>query len=180
VQDGFALVRVPEVKGVRAYVSHQELGRTDGRGDLLVPNLLAYYGNQISIADADVPADRTLSYKQLLLATPYRGGAIAEFPATREWRVAGSVSLLGNPESLRGQRALDARVTVETPGGPIDSWLGAGGEFYLEGLAPGGYVLQVISGDIACKATLVVPVSDAPVIRAGELACVRVTEEPPR
>ena len=178
VQDGFALVRVPDVEGVRAYVSHQEMGRTDRRGDLLVPNLLAYYGNQISIADADVPADRTLSYKQLLLATPYRGGAIAEFPATRDWRVAGSLTLQGHPEALRGQRALDARVTVETPRGPMDSWLGAGGEFYLEGLAPGSYVLQVTAGDIRCEATLVVPTSDAPVIRAGELACVRVNTGP--
>jgi len=145
-----------------------------------LPNLLAYYGNQISIADADVPADRTLSYKQLLLATPYRGGAIAEFPATREWRVAGSLTLLGNPLALRGQRALDARVTVETPRGPIDSWLGADGEFYLEGLAPGAYVLQVTSGEVRCDATLVVPVSDAPVIRAGDLACVRGDLEPGR
>jgi outer membrane usher protein len=180
VQDGFALVRVPDVKGVRAYVSHQEMGRTNRRGDLLLPNLLAYYGNQISIADSDVPADRTLSYKQLLLATPYRGGAIAEFPATREWRVAGSLTLLGNPEGLRGQRALDARVTVETARGAIDSWLGAEGEFYLEGLAPGTYVLHVTSGDIGCDATLVVPVSDAPVIRAGDLPCVRRTVEPVR
>ena len=178
VQDGFALVRVPEVKGVRAYVSHQEMGRTDRHGDLLVPNLLAYYGNQISIADTDVPADRTLSYKQLLLATPYRGGAIAEFPATREWRVAGSVTLQGDPEALRGQRALDARVTVETARGPIDSWLGANGEFYLEGLAPGGYVLQVTSGDIRCEAALTVPTTDVPVLRAGELPCVRVNTVP--
>ena len=180
VQDGFALVRVSDVKGVRAYISHQEMGRTNRHGDLLLPNLLAYYGNQISIADEDVPADRTLSFKQLLLATPYRGGAIAEFPATREWRVTGSLTLPGNPDGLRGQRAVDARLTVETSRGPIDSWLGAEGEFYLEGLAPGAYVLHVMSGDIACDATLVVPVSDAPVIRAGELACVRNNPEPGR
>ncbi len=180
VQDGFALVRVPDVKGVRAYVSHQEMGRTDRHGDLLVPNLLAYYGNQISIADADVPADRSLSHKQLLLATPYRGGAIAEFPATREWRVTGSLVLVGDPNRLRGQRALDARLTVETPRGPVDSWLGAGGEFYLEGLVPGTYVLQVDAGDFRCDAALVVPASDAPVIRAGELGCVTNVQEPGR
>jgi outer membrane usher protein len=177
VQDGFALVRVPDIKGVRTYVSHQEMGRTDSHGDLLLPNLLAYYGNQISIADADVPADRTLSYKQLLLATPYRGGAIAEFPATREWRVTGSLTVPGNPEWLRGQRALDARLKVETARGPIDSWLGAEGEFYLEGLAPGAYALTVVSGELRCRAALVVPATDAPVVRAGVISCVRVPTE---
>ena len=139
------------------------MGRTDCHGDLLLPNLLADYGNQISIADADVPADRSLLYMQLLLATPYRGGAIAEFPATREWRVTGSLTVVGNPGILRGQRALDARLTVETPSGPIDSWLGADGEFYLEGLAPGAYIVQVSAGEFRCDATLRVPVSDAPV-----------------
>lgn len=180
VQEGFALVRVPEVKGVRAYVSHQEMGRTDGRGDLLVPNLLAYYGNQISIADVDVPVNRSLSYRQLLLATPYRGGAIAEFSATRQWRVTGTLTAVGDPAGLRGQRALDARLSVDTTQGTVDSWLGASGEFYLEGLAPGAYVLRVDAGDFQCDAALAVPVSDAPVIRAGDIACASSARAPRR
>lgn len=171
VQNGFALVRVPAVKGVRAYVSQQEMGRTDGRGDLLLPNLLPFYGNQISIADADVPVDRTLTRKQLLLSTPYRGGAIAEFPATREWRAAGTVAVEGDPEALRGQRALDATLTVETPAGPVETWLAADGAFYVEGLAPGRYEARVVSGALACAVTLDVPDSDAPVVRLGTLAC---------
>lgn len=171
VQNGFALVRVPAVKGVRAYVSQQEMGRTDRRGDLLLPNLLPFYGNQISIADADVPADRTLTRKQLLLATPYRGGAIAEFPAIREWRASGTVVLAGDPEALHGQRALDATLTVQTPAGPVETWLAADGAFYIEGLAPGRYEARVVSGALACAVTLDVPPSDAPVVRLGPLPC---------
>ena len=55
VQESFALVRVPGMKGVRAYLSHQEVGRTNRNGDVLVPNLLPYYGNRLDIADEDVP-----------------------------------------------------------------------------------------------------------------------------
>jgi outer membrane usher protein len=178
VQDGYALVRVPQVKGVRAYVSQQEMGRTDRRGDLLVPNLLAYYGNQISIADADVPIDRTLTTRQLLLATPYRGGAIAEFPATRDWRVAGALVVPGDARALRGQHALDATVTVATPNGSIESWLGAEGELYLEGVGPGRFVVTVVSGDFRCEAALVVRASTAPVIRVGTLDCVPTEAAP--
>ena len=55
VQDSFALVRVPGVEGVRAFASHQEIGKTGRRGDLLVPDLQAYYGNILNIADGDIP-----------------------------------------------------------------------------------------------------------------------------
>lgn len=170
VQDGFALVRVPEVAGVRAYVSHQEMGRTDRRGDLLVPNLVPYYGNQIAIADADVPVDRTLTHRQMLLAPPYRGGAIAEFPATREQRLAGSVTIVGQGP-LGGARALDATLTIDTPAGPLETWLGTDGDFYVEGLGPGRYRARVISGDLRCSLTLDVPASDQPVARLGAVAC---------
>ncbi len=40
VRNSFALVRVPGVDGVRAYSSHQEIGRTSRGGNLLIPDLL--------------------------------------------------------------------------------------------------------------------------------------------
>ena len=173
VQNGFALVRVPQVGGVRAFVSQQEIGRTDRHGDVLVPNLLPYYGNHISIADADVPIDRSLVTNRMLLAPPYRGGAIAEFGVSRQWRVAGRFVVDADPLALRGQRAIDARVSVEKGTGTIESGLGLDGEFYVEGLAPGAYRAHVEYSDGACDVALDVPESDAPVIRVGTLLCTR-------
>ncbi len=171
VQDGFALLRVPQVGGVRAFVSDQEIGRTDRHGDLLVPTLLPYYGNHISIADADVPVDRTVTTNRLLLAPPYRGGAIAEFGVSREWRAAGRIVVDGNPLALRGQRAIDARVAVTTASGTLESALGLDGEFYLEGLPPGSYHARVTHPQGTCDLALVIPTSDAPVIRVGRVLC---------
>ncbi|MGH9650096.1 MAG: fimbria/pilus outer membrane usher protein, partial [Terriglobales bacterium] len=37
VQDAFALIRVPGVARVQGYFSNQKIGRTDARGDLLIP-----------------------------------------------------------------------------------------------------------------------------------------------
>ena len=170
IQDGFALVRVPEVAGVRTYVSHQEMGRTDARGDLLLPNLLPYYGNRISIADTDVPIDRMLSARDVTLAPPYRGGAIATFPAPRQQRLSGRLVAGPGVPAIEGPRALSARVSVA---GQVSSetWLGAGGEFYLEGLDAGTYVLDVIGPDLKCRAAIDVHDSDAPVLRLGDVPC---------
>jgi outer membrane usher protein len=171
VQDGYALVRVPDVPGVRAYVSHQEMGRTDQRGDLLLPNLLAYYGNRISIADTDVPVDRTLASRDVILAPPYRGGAIAEFPAPRQRRAAGRLVASGRMPALTGPRANDAVVVIETPAGPVETWLGPQGEFYIEGLGPGEYVIRVVSGEARCEASVSMPADDVPVVQLGDVPC---------
>ena len=170
VQGGYALVRVPEVGGVRTYVSHQEMGRTDARGDLLVPNLLPYYGNRISIADSDVPLERMVALRELTLAPPYRGGAIAEFPAPREQRLSGRLVAGDGLPAIRGPVALSAAVTL-SGARTVETWLGGDGEFYVEGLAPGRYTVTLAAPQLRCTASIDVPVSDAPVVRLGEVAC---------
>jgi outer membrane usher protein len=172
VEDGFALVRVPDVSGVRTYVSNQEIGRTDRHGNLVLPNLLPYYGNRVSINDADVPMDRDLPRDAMLLAPPYRGGAIALFSAPRTWRVTGRFVV------LRGQSALTPDnwgLTVYSGSLRVQTALGSDGAFYLEGIGPGDHH-AIVSGDgLQCEATLHVPSSDRPVIQAGLITCSKVS-----
>lgn len=178
IQDGFALVRVPQVAGVRAYVSQQEMGRTDRHGDLLLPNLISYYGNQIGIADADVPADRTLATNRLVLAPRFRGGAIAEFSAVREWRISGTLVVVGDALALRGTRAINAELVLDGPV-RVQTWLGLDGDFYVEGAPPGEYRARVSAGTLTCEAVVTVPAMDAPVIKLGAVPCQHV-EAPDR
>jgi outer membrane usher protein len=168
VQDGFALVRVPGVPSVRTYVSHQEVGRTNRHGDLVVNGLLPYYGNRLSIADTDVPLDRDVQRNEALVAPPYRGGALALFPAPRPWRVTGRIMILRGTEVLA---PLGARLTVTTQTGSLETWLGSEGGFYLEGLAPGRYDARVTLDGVACAVALRVPDSNSPVIRTEPLTC---------
>src|SRR5438105_3629784 len=72
VQDSFALVRVPGVENVRVYSSNIVVGRTDSNGDLLVPNLLSYYGNRLSIEDRDIPLNYEVAAVEKTIAPPYR------------------------------------------------------------------------------------------------------------
>src|SRR5438445_5743138 len=97
VQESFALVRVPGVPNVRVYLSNQLVGRTDSNGDLLVPNLLSYYGNSIRIDDRDIPLDYDVREVEETIAPPYRGGAFVEFPVQRVRTIVGSV-VMKTPE----------------------------------------------------------------------------------
>jgi P pilus assembly chaperone PapD len=49
VDDAFAVVKVGDVAGVRVMASNQLVGRTNRRGEAVVPNLVSYYGNRLSI-----------------------------------------------------------------------------------------------------------------------------------
>jgi outer membrane usher protein len=173
VEDGFALVRVPDVGGVRAYVSNQEVGRTDRHGDVVVPNLLAYYGNHVSINDADVPMDRDLPKDALLVAPPFRGGAIALFPAPRPSRVTGQFVVLRDRGVVT---PANWGLTIATPAGSMSSGLGGDGAFYVENLPPGDYAATIEGDGLQCRATLHVPASSDAVIKAGVTTCTAVSE----
>jgi outer membrane usher protein len=169
VQDGFAVIRVAGVKNVRGYVNNQELGRTDRNGNLLVPNLLSYYGNRLGIASEDVPIQYNMESTDLTLAPPLRGVAIADF----------SVSI---PHYYRGHTIVDEHGTRVVPKygdirvmGPkhqeLVSPLGEDGEFELENVPLGAQSFTIDYTGGECTFTLDIADSDQTVIDLGELVC---------
>ena len=168
IQDGFALVRVPRVPGVRAYASNQEIGRTDAGGNLLVPNLLSYYGNVLNISDQDIPLDHAVGAVRKTVAPPYRGGALVEFPVARVQSVSGTLQLTVAGSNIAPAYA---QLTIEENGKKYESPVGEKGEFYLENVPPGKHEAVVEYHDITCRFTLTIPASDAPVITTGTVTC---------
>ena len=168
VQDSFALIRVPGVAGVRGYVSNQEVGRTNTRGDLVVPNLLAYYGNRLSLADVDLPLSYSIEDPEQLVAPPFRGGAVVRFRVQRLQRLTGMLVV-----EVAGQTVIPAYGQLTVTGGdkPASSPLSKQGEFYLENLAPGLYTAEVVYRGGTCTWAFTVPVSDQPSVNLGTLRC---------
>ncbi len=82
VTDAFALVRVGGIRGVRAYLSNQYVGRTGRRGDVVVPSLASYNANQIGIDDRDVPFYADVPRTDALIAPALGGGAVVRFEVT--------------------------------------------------------------------------------------------------
>ena len=168
VRNSFALVRVPGVEGVRAYSSHQEIGRTGRNGNLLIPDLLPYYGNELDIADTDIPIDYTVPDVHFTLAPPYRGGAVVLFPVRRIQRATGAVVLLtaaGEEQPSFGE------ITIVAAGERMTSPLGNAGEFYFENLPEGRHEAAVTHEGRSCVFMLTVPPSTEPAITLGTSRC---------
>jgi outer membrane usher protein len=167
VRDSFAVARVG-VPDVRVYASNLEIGRTDSRGNLLIPNLLSYYGNRISIEHRDVPFEYEIGAVEKLVAPPYRGGAIIEFPVHRLRTVSGTVVLVdpdGHIIPSYGQIAIEAGDrTIESP-------LGAAGEFYFENLEAGRHEATIVTSTRECSLVLDIPESPSTFIDLGLIRC---------
>lgn len=165
VQDSFAVVRVPGVENVRVYSSNLLIGRTNGEGDLLVPNLLSYYGNRLRIDDRDVPLNYEVLATERTIAPPYRGGAFVEFPVRQIRTVTGTVIVAPDIVPAYGQ------LTVNSGGAPFVSPLGRGGEFYLENIPAGRYPATIDYKLGSCKFTLQIPTGNDSVVKLGRLTC---------
>src|SRR5260370_40524357 len=51
--------------------------------------MMSYYGSKLSIDDQAIPADYSIDATERVVATPYRGGAVVEFPVRRIQAVVG-------------------------------------------------------------------------------------------
>jgi outer membrane usher protein len=169
VNDSFALVRVPDVPGVRAYLNNQAMGRTNRRGDVLVSNLLPYYANRLGISDQDVPLDHEIQNVERAVAPPYRGGAVVVFRAD-QWQAVTGMALL----ERGGQTLLPSfgELSVSLANGAVSSPIGTQGQFYLENLPPGKHPAVIVFGEVTCRLTLDVGVAAGPVVRLGVVRCV--------
>jgi outer membrane usher protein len=168
VQDSFAVIQVPSVGGVRGYSSNQEVGYTNSKGNLFVPNLLAYYGNKLSISDKDLPLNYTIAATEKLVAPPYRGGAVVSFPINRVQSISGKVRLDDHGMAVTPAYG---QLSVHGKASQSESPIGKLGEFYLENLGAGRYWATVDYKDKVCEFNVDIPNSDESEINLGTIVC---------
>lgn len=164
VDQGYALVRVPDVAGVRAYLNNNEVGRTDRRGDLVVTGLEPYYGNRLSISDLDVPLDHAIASTERVIAPAPRSGALVAFPVRRARLVRGRVDVLGVDAAYGELQVISEERTFVSP-------VGKGGEFELEDLLEGSWPAKLRFRGGACSLVVDVPADDRAIVDVGVLYC---------
>jgi outer membrane usher protein len=168
VHDAFALVRVPGVAGVRVYHDSRLAARTGAAGTALVPDLLSYVDNRITIDPTDLPLGYDLVSDIHTITVPYRGTGEVAFAATRTQAVVGRVMVREGrakvPAELTWMTVKDGATTLRLP-------VGRGGEFYLENPAPGDHAAEVTWKDRECAFTIDVPESSDVMVDVGEVVC---------
>lgn len=164
LQQGFALIQVPGVEGVRGYFENQEVGRTNSSGNLLVPNMLPYYGDGLSIADRDVPFGYDIGKLRELVAVPNHGGAVVRFDVARGESVTGTLRAGSKPAAF-------GEVSVNVAGRERSSPISETGQFYLEGIPAGLHHATLHFGGESCGIDLRVGTTKETLQDLGALSC---------
>lgn len=156
VEQGYAVVTVPGVAGVRVRLNNLEVGRTDSRGNLLVPSLLSNYGNRLTIEDSDVPDGFTVPEAELLIAPPARGAAHAVFGVVRMHAASGRLVVAASGGSAR---IVPAGGVLVLDNQRLQSPIGMNGEFFFDQLTPGRHAGFVEYHGTAYPVEVVMPAS---------------------
>jgi outer membrane usher protein len=171
VDRGFGMVQVADLANVRVLVNNTPIGATNDAGRLVIPGLLPYFGNRVSIATEDIPVDRSIERHTLLAVPPLRGGTYLNFQAPRVRGFQGRLQPASPnlPEHF-GPGALSLTVQDQS----FESAVGRQGEFYLENVPAGEHEATVELSNVRCRLRLAIPDTEEPFVSLGVLPCVPV------
>ncbi|GBD41506.1 F1 capsule-anchoring protein [bacterium HR39] len=159
----FGLVSLPGLPGVRVYLDHREVGRTDEDGFLLVPGLRPYEDNRLQLALEDLPLGVTVERPEVVVS-PVRGGAVlVDFGVRREREATARLLASGSP--------LPAGLELVAADGRARALVGRDGFAHLRGLGDAPVTLEGGEGPVRFRCTLHPPAGGDPMPDLGEVAC---------
>lgn len=126
ISDSFAVVVTDGAPDIRVRYENRDMGRTDGAGCLLVPELRSFEINHLSIEPTDVPADASITITCREVRPMDRSGVVVKFP------VKTSHGALLRLVDAAGPLPLGSVVTLKATGVAVS--LGYDGEAYVEDL----------------------------------------------
>lgn len=163
VSDAFALVSTDGVANVPVLHAHRPIGKTDGAGHFLVPDLNAYEENAIGIDSTALPIDAKVGATDMAVVPQRYAGVLAHFGITR-YRAA-SVILLG---PTGAPLPAGTRVHQQTPAG--DTIVGYDGLAFIENLSAKNRLITDAQGT-RCTFDFDYTDTSAPLPTLGPLQC---------
>jgi len=168
ILDSFALVKIGGLAGVRVQHNNQSVGRTNNEGEVLIPGLISYYYNNLSIDDQDIPVNYRIPKLKQYAFTPFRGGGVVEFEVTKLQGFIGRLYATGDGRKIPAEYW---GLEVQTGDRTVSTIVGKEGEFYLENMPSGKLEARVFSKNRECRFDLVIPKSDEIMVYLDEVAC---------
>ena len=164
VYDAFALVSTDGVPNVPVLHTHRPIGRTDGAGHFLIPDLNAYEANDIGIDATALPIDAKVPVADMKLVPQRHAGVLAHFELSR-YRAA-SVILLGPTGT-----ALPAGTHVRQMAPPGETIVGYDGLAFIENLTGHNRLVSETKEGIRCTFDFDYSDTSGPLPTIGPLRC---------
>lgn len=168
--DSVGVAVAPGLPNLPVYVENQLAGVTDARGRVLLPRLIEYSDNKISIDSTDLPFDAELIGPDSVSVAPYyRSGVVVELPV-RRFRSAVVILRQESGEPVPTGAQVD---NLAAEGSPASSSFAADhGEIYVRNVVEHGNHLRLQWENHRCDVTFDVPTGDRLQPRIGPLTCV--------
>jgi outer membrane usher protein len=168
VLDSLALVRIPGLAGVPVFTNGWLAGTTDASGEVVATNINAYYDNYVTFGTRDLALEYVFPSTDTVISPSRRSGSLVTFDVRRMRALIGVVVETKGAASV----PLEFReLTLSRGGEVITGFTARRGEFYIEGVESGEYLLR-LAGRTPCAATLRVPETAAAMIDIGTVTCV--------
>jgi outer membrane usher protein len=166
LEDSVALVRVADLPGVDVLVENQPVARTDAHGLAVLPRLMAWHRNRVTIDATGLPLDVQMDAARIDAVPPGRSAVLLDFPVRHS---VGALIVLQWPDGQVVPVGAEVRIAGEQTVFPVAER----GEVYVTGLK-GDNRLQVTWRDRACELRVEIETSPGPVRRLGPLTCQEV------
>jgi outer membrane usher protein len=163
ISDGFAVVDADGHDGVRVYLENREIGRTNRRGQVLVPGLRPYETNRLRIEAADLPLSVQIADPEVQVSPYYKSGTVASFGVRSR---ASAAMRLVTADGLPAPEGARARVD----GGAYRFPVGLEGRLYLEDLAPAS-LIEVTGEGVDCSFRIEGLDPAAGFVELGQIVC---------
>ncbi len=125
IENSIALVKTSNFKNIPVYVNNHLIGNTNSRGQILIPDLIAYYPSEIRMDANKVPMSAKFSYLNLRVKPRWKSGNIVSFDIKKQRSL--QMKLLDSSHST-----LEVGRTVKIDGIADDVFVGYNGLVYIE------------------------------------------------
>ncbi len=163
LNDSFAVIDVPGRKNVAVYVNNHLSGRTNRRGSLLVPRMVAYDQNVIRIDDKDVPLDSSADIGERTVIPYPRSGLYMKFTAEP---IIGATIRLVTPDG----KPVPLGASASLKGESVAYLVAMRGEVFVSKMQyPAVLTVEWEGGQ--CTAEIPGPAPKEPLPRIGPITC---------